>query len=138
MKIDRVRYVKNPSTINGVIVENNALKALEMIKNGQSVARFEFGNSMHPILTSGEYCILCPLNGREANIGDAVFCEVNGYLMTHMVLMKSRNASEDRPYYLIGSTDGQLYGWTKKVYALAQGTRVLELEDDLFSEIDQD
>ena len=139
MKIDKVRYVKNPSIINGVVVENDAFKALEMLKNGQAVARFEYGDSMSPILLSGEYCILCPfLHGREANIGDAVFCNVNGYLMTHMVLMKSRNVSDDKPYYLIGSTNGQTYGWTNKVYALAQGTRVLEINDDMFQEMDEE
>lgn len=130
IKIDEVKYVDNPLKLNGVTVVNDAICALETLQNGQEVARYEFGDSMKPILLSGEYCVLKPLkNGQEANIGDAVFCSVGGYLMTHLVVMKSNSAKDGKPYYLIGSTDGSVYGWTDQVYALAQGTRIFQKYD---------
>ena len=138
MKIDKVRYVENPSTINDVIVENDVLKVIQLLNNGNKVARFEFGDSMMPILQSGEYCILTPFNSdkQEANIGDIVFCIVNGYVMTHMVLLKSRNSKNEKPYYLIGGTNGQLYGWTNEIYAIAEGTRILEKNNLIFQDVE--
>lgn len=135
LNIDDVKYVKNPKMLNGVVVINNAIEALDMIRSGHKVARFEFGNSMTPILNSGEYCILTPLkDGEEANIGDAVFCSVGGYIMTHMVLMKSKSAKDGKPFYLIGGSDLQIYGWTDKVYAIANGTRIFEKNDSYFED----
>lgn len=132
IKIDDIQYVNEPSEINGVVVENDANEALAMIKKGREVARYEFGESMMPILKSGEYCILRPLLGnQEANIGDAVFCEVDGYLMTHMVIMKSNSAKNHKPYYLIGDTSyTNVFGWTDKVYATAHGTNVIQNFND--------
>lgn len=124
--MNEIKYVTNLTEINGIIVKNNANDALEYIKRGEQVARFEYGDSMSPILLSGEYCILTPLKeNEEANVGDAVFCEVNGCLMTHMVIMKSKSAKNNKLYYLIGSTDMQIFGWTDKIFAFANGTRIL-------------
>ncbi|MBR6516925.1 MAG: hypothetical protein IKT40_08845 [Bacilli bacterium] len=129
MKIDKITYVQNPEKVNGVQVVNDAFQAIALLEDGHAVARFEFGDSMSPLLKSGEYCILEPMrDNMEAEIGDAVFCNVNGYVMTHMVLMKAKNDADDKPYYQIGSTSGDIYGWTNVIYAIAHGTRVLEKE----------
>lgn len=125
-QINKETYVKSPEEILGVKVVNNAIEAFESLMNGETVARFEYGDSMMPMLKSGEYCILTPISSlNEVKEGDAVFCKVNGYLMTHMVIQKSQ-ASADTTYFLIGDTNFNLYGWTSEIYAIAKGTNVLE------------
>lgn len=126
-----IKFVKSPHFINDVNVVNDIEEAVEWLKMGRKVARFEFGDSMMPILKSGEYCLIEPLNDlNNVNIGDTVLCEVNGYLMTHMVIMKS-NTAKDSPYFLIGSTSMYLYGWTNKIYGICKGTNVLEMHEDI-------
>ena len=76
-KVNTERYVKSPTEINGVRVVNNAGDALDALMDGETVARFEYGDSMMPMLKSGEYCILHPVtNPNKVNIGDAVFCNL--------------------------------------------------------------
>lgn len=125
-----VKYVKSPSTIrydgDNVKVVNDIEEAVKELEKGNEIARFEFGNSMHPILKDGEYGIVVPINIADVNVGDAVLCEVNGQLMTHMVMMVSDSACDGR-YVLIGNTWMQFYGWTNKVYGGVIGTNIFEM-----------
>ncbi len=137
MEILNIKYVHKPEKIEGINVVNNADEAVNHLKNGETVARFEYGDSMQPILKDGEYCILTPLKSLdEIKVGDAVFCKVNGFLMTHMVLAIS-NSNFEKPYFLISSTDLNVFGWTSDVYAIAKGTNICEkpLKYDSFLEI---
>ena len=121
-----LKFLNAPSEINGVKVYNDIFEALKHLKNNEQVARFEYGESMYPILKSGEYCILTPIkNLSDVNVGDAVFCNVNGYYMTHMVILKSESAY-DKPKFLIGDTRFNFYGWTDEIFAKAKGTDKLE------------
>ena len=52
------------------------------LSKGNNVARYEYGDSMMPLLQSGEYCILIPANKTTIEVGDAVFCEVNDFTNT--------------------------------------------------------
>lgn len=131
--ISNLTYVTNPSEINDVKVVNDAYDALTAVLNGEEVMRFERGTSMEPILKDGEYAHLKPLQSLdEVSIGDAVFCKVHGYLMTHMVLMKSSSGS-NQPYFLIGSSHYDFYGWTNQIYAKAYGTNVIETPEDVIT-----
>ena len=130
-KISTITYVKSPEEINGIKVVNSAPDAFEALMNGEEVMRYERGTSMEPILKDGEYAHLKPINSLdEVNIGDAVFCKVHGYLMTHMVLMKSSTGA-DHPYFLIGSSRYEFYGWTDQIYAIAYGTDVCEEDENV-------
>ena len=132
-RISNLTYVTNPETINNVQVLNNEFDALEALLNGEEVMRFERGTSMEPVLKDGEYAHLKPIkNLNEVSIGDAVFCKVRGYLMTHMVLMKSLT-KENHPYFLIGSSRYEFYGWTDEIYALAYSTDVIETPEDVIT-----
>lgn len=136
-KISNEKYVKSPKHINGVKVVNDIQEAVEELKKGNTIARFEYGDSMSPILKSGEYCIIEPIkdiNGiNNISVGDAVLCKVGEYLMTHMVMMISSYSNCDKPYYLIGNTWMQYYGWTDEIYGIAKGTNVIEEPIDLKS-----
>lgn len=125
-------YVKSPNKIKQFRVVNDIHEAVEELKNGNTIARFEYGDSMSPILSSGEYCVVEPIrNIEDVKQGDAVLCNVNGYLMTHMVIMVSTSAADDEPYFLIGDTHMNIYGWTKEIYGIAYGTNILEVPIDV-------
>lgn len=133
-KITNVKIVNSPKTImykgEEIKVVNDINEAVKELKKGNEIARFEFGNSMYPILKSGEYGVVVPIDIYNVNIGDAVLCEVNGQLMTHMVMMVSDSACDGR-YVLIGNTWMQFYGWTNKVYGGVIGTNILEIESNV-------
>lgn len=131
-----MKYVKMPKFINGVRVINDIEEAVEWLKNGRTIARFEYGDSMYPLLESGEYCIIEPIKDlNKIEDGDTVLCEVGGRLMTHMVMMKS-NTSKETPYFLIGTTSLYAYGWTNKIYGLCKGTNFLEMPLDIETAIE--
>lgn len=133
-KMTNIKIVKSPKTItykgDEIKVVNDINEAVNELKKGNEIARFEFGDSMQPILKNGEYGVVVPINIDEVNIGDAVLCEVNGQLMTHMVMMISDSAYDGR-YVLIGNTWMQFYGWTNKVYGGVIGTNVFEEPIDI-------
>lgn len=136
MDINTSRYVKSPKEINGVKVVNNINEAVNALLNKTPIARFEYGESMKPILNDGEYGIVYPIDSLDdVKVGDAVLCEVDGYLMTHMVIVKSESNSKT-PYFLIGSSHMQLYGWTNKIYGIVIGTDVFE-EPRRFDEVEE-
>ena len=126
----------NGVEITGKVMTMNSLgEILSELSKGNNVARYEYGDSMMPLLQSGEYCILIPANKTTIEVGDAVFCEVNGYVMTHMVMMISR--IQGKPMYLIGSPNYDewsgkftMYGWTSNVFAKAIGTKIIHSEKE--------
>ena len=62
---------------------------LEKLLNGETFETSEKGNSMTPILFSGQTHILAPATWESVKIGDAVYCKVHGNFYTHLV--KARN-----------------------------------------------
>ena len=63
-------YCTNPKTIpfkfehcfkeDNIKVCNDAIDAIDKLSKGEIIARFEFGDSMLPLLESGEYAVLVP------------------------------------------------------------------------------
>ena len=116
--------VHNASIIDGLRVVQDMDEAVKTLKNGEMIARFEFGDSMRPILVSGQYARLSPIHD-VPHIGDAVLCCVNGYWMTHMVW----NVNYATKYCLIGTSQGDMYGWTNEVLAIATPLPYIETKD---------
>lgn len=112
--MDKLTKVKNPQTLDGLKVVNNHQEMVEIISKGETIAHFEWGDSMSPILVDGQYCRLVKTN-ETPQVGDAVFCCVNGQWMTHMVWVVNRHSGQ----CFIGSTSGSLYGWTDEILAIA-------------------
>lgn len=123
------RYVNTPNNIDGVRVIDNDTDILNAINRGENCYHWEYGNSMSPMIENCEYCFIEPLNGREIKQGDAVFCNVGGTLMVHLVWMVSECGNNEKNY-LIGTTSGSLFGWTNEVYGIAHGTDIIN-EDAL-------
>lgn len=133
MNLKAKEIVSKPTTVMGFRVENDANNAKEALLTGETIARFERGNSMHPLLKDGEYAVISPLGldgGTLPKVGDSVFCNVNGYLMTHMIVAISDTSVEGR-MYLIGSSHFDLFGWTNTIYGIAKGTNIFEAEEGI-------
>ena len=119
------KKVKSPSRLDGLRVINNTDEMVKILSEGETIAHFEWGTSMHPIFPNGGYCRLTPTK-EIPNSGDAVFCCVDGVWMTHMVWVANKASGQ----CLIGSTSGSLYGWTDKILAVATPMPYIEEENN--------
>lgn len=135
--------VDKPTNINGIRVVQDENEVLEALKKGEVICRFEWGDSMHPILKNGEYAKLIPIDDlSKIKRGDAVFCKITDeesgkpYYMTHMVweISTSSHDGDKKPWFKIGSSMTTIFGWTQDVYAIALGMNVFETFDNLYIE----
>lgn len=111
-----MKNMKIPKKVRGINVVQDIDLAVQSIKQNNCICRFEFGDSMKPILNSGEFYYTEKIDDlKTLEIGDAVVCEVNGSLMTHMIL----DFNKSKTMFLISSSKGEIYGWTNKIYAKA-------------------
>jgi hypothetical protein len=84
---------------------------LEKLQNKETFTTSERGNSMSPLIKSGQEHVLAPATWESVEVGDIVYCKVRGNFYTHLV--KAKN--DDRGC-LIGNNKGGINGWTKNVY----------------------
>jgi len=84
---------------------------VERLLNGESFITSEKGNSMLPIIKSGQEHKLSPAQWETVEVGDVVYCKVRGNYYTHLVKAKNNDRG-----CLIGNNHGHLNGWTKAVY----------------------
>jgi hypothetical protein len=84
---------------------------LEKLQNGESFTTSEKGNSMVPLIKSGQDHILSPAKWEDVEVGDIVYCKVHGRFFTHLV-----KAKNDDHGCQIGNNKGHINGWTKQVY----------------------
>jgi len=94
--------------INSIKMKNYKLEKLE---NGETFVTSEKGNSMIPLIKSGQEHKLAPVKWEDCNEGDIVYCKVKGNFYTHLV--KGKNNEKG---LLIGNNKGGINGWTKQVY----------------------
>jgi len=81
-----------------------ATKHIEALKDGQTVQFFPRGNSMHPVVKSGQLCTVEPVRD-EIRKGDIVLCKVGGNQYLHFV--KAVNGNR----FQIGNNKGGINGW---------------------------
>ena len=84
---------------------------LERLQRGESFITSEKGNSMIPIIKSGQDHRLSPCTLEEAKVGDVVYCKVSGRFYTHLV-----TAKDPKKGLQISNNHGYVNGWTKQVY----------------------
>lgn len=94
-------------------VKKTPLKSkVERLQSGETIVTSEKGNSMIPLIKSGQKHVLKPVKDLgEVEVGDIVYCRVHGMFYTHLV--KSKDAKKG---VLIGNNHGGINGWTKKVF----------------------
>lgn len=84
---------------------------LEKLQNGEDVITSEKGNSMVPLIKSGQNHKLTPITWEQASVGDIVYCKVHGRFYTHLV-----KAIDTLKGCQIGNNKGNINGWTKQIY----------------------
>ena len=110
-----------PTVIKGIKVVQDINEAKKAVLNGETVTRYEFGDSLEPFVHSGEYLILKPIDDETAlKIGDIVLCKCCGYLMTHMIvdILSYENNGKNITNYLIGNgKNTSIFGFSNEIYA---------------------
>jgi hypothetical protein len=84
---------------------------LERLMNGETFITSEKGNSMVPLIRSGQDHKIAPVKWEDCEEGDIVYCKVKGNFYTHLVKAKNNEKG-----LLIGSNRVNINGWTKQVY----------------------
>lgn len=84
---------------------------LERLQNGETFITSEKGNSMVPLIHSGQEHELAPATWEEVEVDDIVYCKVKGNFYTHIV-----KAKNDQKGCLIGNNRGGINGWTRSVF----------------------
>lgn len=84
---------------------------LERLLKGETFLTSEKGNSMVPLIYSGQEHTIIPAGWSDCKVGDIVYCKVKGRFYTHLV--KAINPLKG---VLIASNKGTINGWTKQVY----------------------
>lgn len=82
----------------------------ERLENGETFVTSEKGNSMIPLIKSGQKHKLAPTTLEQVEVGDIVYCKVKGNYYTHLVTAKGDKGVQ------ISNNHGYVNGWTKQVY----------------------
>lgn len=134
-----MRFVDQPKEIDGFRVVQDSEEIAEALRNGETVYHWEFGDSLAPLIRSGEYCRIEPVGADEVKEGDAVFCKLNSdanplfhYYMVHQVWQKANFGHDGKTWYKIGSTMTTIFGWSSEVLGKAYGTDIFqEVTDEI-------
>ena len=84
---------------------------IETLQRGENIITSEKGNSMIPLILSGQKHELTPITWDQCEVDDIVYCKVHGRMYTHLV-----KAKNDVRGLQIGNNKGNINGWTKNVY----------------------
>jgi hypothetical protein len=120
-------------TAKGDDMNPNTERLIDRLQAGETVHHRGKGNSMIPIIYSGQKQTLKPIlyPGRakalnmkkeefitrdQLNVGDAVLCKVRGSVFTHLITA-IRGEGDDREFQ-ISNNHGRVNGWTRQVYGL--------------------
>lgn len=88
---------------------------IERLLKGETVKFRPHGNSMTPIIKSGQKVTLVPVTEKMIlKVGDIVYCKVQGREFLHLI-----SAIKD-DHYQISNNHGHINGWTplKKIYGI--------------------
>jgi hypothetical protein len=84
---------------------------IQRLQNGETFETSEKGNSMVPLIKSGQKHILAPVKFEDVKVDDIVYCKINGKYYTHLVYKVDKLRG-----VLIGNKRGHMNGWTKNIY----------------------
>jgi len=84
---------------------------VERLAKGETFVTKEKGNSMVPLIHSGQEHRLAPATVDDVDVGDIVYCKVKGNYYTHLV-----KAKNEKRGCQIGNNKGGINGWTKQVF----------------------
>lgn len=83
---------------------------VQELSEGRSVTLHPHGNSMTPIIKSGQRIVISPVQPADVSVGDAVLAKVNGRYYIHKV------TSIGGGRFQISNNHGHVNGWSRQVY----------------------
>lgn len=85
----------------------------EKLQLGETVTFRPKGNSMVPLIHSGEEVTLAPITETtQLAVGDVVLCKVKSNIYLHKIYA----IGPDNKSWLIGNNKGYKNGWTRMIY----------------------
>lgn len=101
--------------------KENAITA-QKLREGEPCIIQGFGQSMTPILKSGQCVIAEPVGGDTSlNKGDIVPCKVNGHFYLHKIL-----AVKNGKTFQIGNNHGHVNGWASRNTIYGKVSEILD------------
>lgn len=82
---------------------------IQRLRAGEIVSFRPRGNSMVPIIQSGQLCTVEPANHAALVVGDVVLCKVGGAEYLHLI--KDLLRCLDGDAFQIGNNHGRINGW---------------------------
>ena len=123
------KFVDNPSKIEidgeEIAVVQNYADLITLVSKGNTVAHWESGDSLFPIIQNMEYCKVSPINKDDVTIGMCVLCVIDhrGVMIHRVIDIVDR---DNEKWFKIGDTLNNVYGWTTKVIGLAEHTNIFQ------------
>lgn len=84
---------------------------IKELTEGRSVRLKPKGNSMTPMIKSGQPIVLSPVDPKDVRVGDAVLAKVNGNYYIHKV-----TAIGDDGRFQISNNHGHVNGWARAIF----------------------
>lgn len=84
----------------------NMARSRARLVGGEIIQVRPHGNSMVPLLKSGQEITIVPLDDEGVSVGDIVFCKVRGRYYVHLVTAIRQEK------YQISNNKGHVNGWT--------------------------
>ena len=101
--------LKDITPVNYWIGKENKISA-QHLQNGERIVIVGFGQSMTPILKSGQPVLVEPVTEEtKLSKGDVVFTKVNGHYYLHKIISIRNDKS-----YQIGNNHGHINGWVSR------------------------
>lgn len=91
----------------------NYQETIAALARGRTVVVKPHGNSMTPLIRSGQPVELTPITEREPRVGDAVLAKVKGHYYIHKVTAIGHDGR-----YQIANNHGHVNGWTYRVFGV--------------------
>jgi hypothetical protein len=88
-----------------------ATNHIQCLKDGKTITIQPKGNSMLPLVKSGEKNLVIPIKIEDTQVGDIVLCKVKGKEYFHLVAKVDIKRG-----CLITNAKGHENGWTRQVY----------------------
>lgn len=97
-----------------------ASAAIETLLSGNRVTIKPRGNSMVPLIKSGQEVVIYPIaETSEPKVGDIVLVKCNGNVYLHLV--KAKRLNDYGSYFQIGNNKNKINGWVGRnsIYGIA-------------------
>jgi len=111
-------------------LSNWASAHIEKLKKGETAKFRPFGNSMQPVIKSGQLVTVEPVDPATLKEGDIVLCRVRGNSYLHFIkqvlTIKDPNTSEPYTDFQIGNNRGGINGWISSDMVYGKCTKVEE------------